>query len=80
MVTFSEALEIAQKYAGRKIRKYAESKDSYAFSVFKIGEVVYGPRSYIVSKKTGKIEIDSRGILEPWPYGEWHSLGEIENE
>lgn len=74
MITLTEALEIAQKYTGGKIRKYAESNDGYAFSIFKVGEIVYGPRSYIVSKKTGKIELDSRGIFDPWPYGKWHAI------
>lgn len=77
MVTLVEALKIAEDYIGAKVYQYAESEESYAFSVLKPGEISYGPRPYIVSKKNGLVEMDTREFTDPWPYGEWHSLGKI---
>lgn len=51
MITLAEAIKIAEKYIGVKVYQYAESDDSYVFSVAKPGEILYGPRPYIVSKK-----------------------------
>lgn len=54
-MTVGEALKIAENHVGTKFHKYADSEDSFAFSIFKPGEVVYGPKSYIVSKSTEKL-------------------------
>ena len=73
-ITLPEALKIAEDYTGIKYHRYAESKDSFAFSIEKPGEVLYGPKSDIVSKITGEVKLDSRSIFDPWPYGEWHEV------
>lgn len=62
-MTVGEALKIAENHVGTKFHKYADSKDSFAFSIFKPGEVVYGPKSYIVSKSTGEVKQDSHKSL-----------------
>lgn len=72
VLTVAEALKIAEDYSGCKFYKYAESTDSFAFSQWKPGEVVYGPRPYIVSKITGEAKMYMDNILDPWPFGEWH--------
>lgn len=80
MVTLTEALRIAEANTGVRFYRYAESGDSFIFSSNKPGEIKYGPRPYVVSKITGEVKMNSIKWTDPWPYGEWHSLGEIENE
>lgn len=73
-MTAAEALKIAENSVGTKFHKYAESEDSFAFSIFRPGEVVYGPKSYIVSKSTGEVKQDPHKFFDPWPFGEWHAV------
>ncbi|WP_296330370.1 hypothetical protein [uncultured Acidaminococcus sp.] len=80
MITLAEAIKIAEKYIGVKVYQYAESDDSYVFSVAKPGEILYGPRPYIVSKKNGAIRIDLSGVFAPWPYGKWLPIEGRNNE
>lgn len=76
MITLKEALKIINKQEKVKVYRYAENEDNYAFSTTKPGEIVYGPRPYIVSKRTGTVSLYPFGLNEKWPYSKWIQLKE----